>query len=151
MVTLPVLVVWVITASYAPVAVLAADRPPTRLATAGGVGTTARAEPQADAAPVRCPYRFDSDMPAATFCVYRGVAFGSRGEVCAPDAVVIWSSFDMHAPRTVGPAQPESGSTREVYLAFVANPELVLRASVDSGQSDRAEVIGYTAGVDQVS
>ena len=109
----------------------------------------ARAEPHADTAPARCPYRFDSTMPAATFCVYRGVAFGRRGEVCAPDAVVIWSSFDANAPDRVGAVEPESGSTRVIYLAFVADPEFVLRASV--GQSDRADVVGYTAGRDQAS
>ncbi len=40
-----------------------------------------------------CPYQFGTEMPSATFCVYRGIALGSRGEVCATDVVVIWSSF----------------------------------------------------------
>ena len=38
-------------------------------------------EPQADrshVAPASCPYQFGSDMPAASFCVYRGAALGVR-------------------------------------------------------------------------
>ena len=100
----------------------------------------------AHATPQSCPYHFDSDMPAATFCVYRGVALGSAGEVCATDVVVIWSSFASQAPVGLAPAETASGSNREVYLAFVADPELVLRAIVDPRQADRAEMVGYTMG-----
>jgi hypothetical protein len=77
-------------------------------------------------------------MPAATFCVYGGVAFGDGGEVCATDVLVIWSSLVSQATA--------SGSNSEVYLGFVADPELVVRAIVDSRQGDRAEIVGYTLG-----
>lgn len=93
-----------------------------------------------------CPYRFDSDMPAATFCVYRGVAFGGAGEVCGTEVVVIWSSFAVQAPVNGGPAEKASASNREVYLGFAADPELVVRAIVDSPQGDRAEMVEYTLG-----
>jgi hypothetical protein len=127
-----------IATSFAPAGALGRDRA-VRL---GGGVTPALAEPLSDDAgtePASCPYRFDSDMPAATFCVYRGVARGGGGEVCATDAVVIWSSFSEAA----------SGSNREIYLAFVAAPELVLRAVVDSRWSDRAEMVGFTLGDDE--
>jgi hypothetical protein len=85
-------------------------------------------------------------MPAATFCVYRGAAFDGGGEVCATDVVVIWSSFDLQAAVSIERATKASGSNREVYLAFVAAPELVLRAIVDSRRGDGAEVVDYTLG-----
>ena len=110
------------------------------------------AQPQsdrADTAPASCPYHFGSDMPAATFCVYRGVAFGGGGEVCATDVVVIWSSLASPAAVSVERAEKASGSSREVYLAFVADPELVLRAVADSRDSDRAEMVQYMVGSDE--
>jgi hypothetical protein len=85
-------------------------------------------------------------MPAGTFCVYGGVAFGDGGEVCATDVLVIWSSLVSQAAGRVEPAKKASGSNREVYLGFVADPELVVRAIVDSRQGDRAEMVGYTLG-----
>ena len=45
-------------------------------------------------------------------------------------------------------AEKASGSNREVYLAFVADPELVLRAVADSRDSDRAEMVQYMVGSD---
>src|SRR5512135_1922978 len=124
-----VLAALAITTSSARAAVLAEERAPARLPRLGGVVTAALAEPQsdrADTAPASCPYHFGSDMPAATFCVYRGVAFGGAGEVCATDVVVIWSSLASPAAVSVERAEKASGSNREVYLAFVADPELVL-------------------------
>lgn len=103
----------------------------------------------APATPENCPYHFGSDMPAATFCVYRGVAFGGAGEVCATDVVVIWSSLASQAPVSDGSAEKASASNREVYLGFVADPELVVRAIVDSRQGDRAEMVGYTLGSEE--
>jgi hypothetical protein len=95
------------------------------------------AEPQADrshVAPASCPYQFGSDMPSATFCVYRGVAFGRGGEVCATDIVVIWSSVGSQSGVNV---------EHEVYLGFVTDPGLVLRAVVDSRHRHRAEMVEY--------
>jgi hypothetical protein len=85
-------------------------------------------------------------MPSATFCVYRGVAFGSGGEVCATDVVVIWSSASPQSPVSADRVEMASGSDRDVYLGFVADPELVLRAIVDPRRGDRAEMVGYTVG-----
>jgi hypothetical protein len=85
-------------------------------------------------------------MPAATFCVYRGVAFGGDGEVCATDVVVIWSSLASQATVSGKHAEKASASNREVYLGFVADPELVVRAIVDPRQGDRANMVGYTLG-----
>lgn len=138
------------TASAAQTAVLADGRSPT-LPRRGGVvaATLAEPEPQTDhahAAPASCPYHFSSDMPSDTFCVYRGVAFGSGGEVCATDVVVIWSSVGALSQVGADPAEMALGPNREVYLGFVADPELVLRAIADSRQGDRAEMVGYTVG-----
>jgi hypothetical protein len=136
------------TASSAQTAVLADGRSPT-LPGQGGVVAATLAEPQTDhahAAPASCPYHFSSNMPSDTFCVYRGVAFGSGGEVCATDVVVIWSSVGAQSQVRADPAEMASGSNREVYLGFVADPELVLRAIADSRQGDRAEMVGYTVG-----
>jgi len=132
-------------------AVLAEDRSAVRLPGVGGVVVAAEvtdSEPQTDrarVAPARCPYHFGSDMPSATFCVYRGVAYGSDGEVCAAGVVVIWSSSTPSGV-SVEPAEGASGSNREVHLGFVADPALVLRAIVDASQGDRAELVGYTMG-----
>jgi hypothetical protein len=117
-----------------------------------GLGTSARCAQaavladRAHAAPAHCPYHFGSDMPSATFCVYRGVGFGSGGEVCATDVVVIWSSASPQSPVSADRVEMASGSDRDVYLGFVADPELVLRAIVDPRQGDRAEMVGYTVG-----
>jgi len=122
MITILALGVLVLTVSSAQAAVLARADP----------------EPQADrphVAPASCPYQFGSDMPSATFCVYRGVALASGGEVCATDIVVIWSSAGSPARVNV---------QREVYLGFVTDPGLVLRAVVDSQHGHRAEVVEYT-------
>jgi hypothetical protein len=152
--TLRVLAMLAIALGCAPAAVLAEQPSPAQLAEPGGVVAAAFTEPApqsgpAHATPESCPYHFDSDMPAATFCVYRGVALASDGQVCATDVVVIWSSFASQAPVLLGPAETPPGSHREVYLAFVADPELVLRAIVDPRQTDRAEMVGYTVGSDE--
>ncbi len=85
-------------------------------------------------------------MPEATFCVYQGVALGDGGEVCATDVVVIWSSFVSPVAMRVERVEKASGSNREIYLAFVADPELVVRAIADPQKGDRAEMVGYTLG-----
>jgi hypothetical protein len=90
-------------------------------------------------------------MPEATFCVYRGIASDGRGEVCATDAVVLWSSFASQSAVGVERAKKVSASHREVYLAFVAHPELVLRAIVDPRRGDRAEMVGYSLGSEGAS
>lgn len=107
------------------------------------------AAPQTDLAhtnPASCPYRFDSNMPSDTFCVYQGVAFDRSGEVCASDVVVIWSSLASQASVNRALTENESGSNAEVDLGFVTDPELVVRAIVDPRQSDRAELAWYTRG-----
>lgn len=154
LVRLLVLAALVIITSSAPAAALAEERAPRRLARLGGVVAAALAEPpsdRADIAPASCPYHFGSDMPAATFCVYRGAAFGGDGEVCATDVAVIWSSFVP--PRSavgLGHAENPSGSGKEVYIGFAADPELVIRAIVDDpGQGDRAEMVGYALGSEE--
>jgi hypothetical protein len=122
MITILALGVLVLTVSSAQAAVLTRTDP----------------EPQADwphVAAARCPYQFGSDMPSATFCVYRGVALGRGGEVCATDIVVIWSS--------VG-SQSRVHVEREIYLGFVTDPGLVLRAVVDSQHRHRATMVEYT-------
>lgn len=134
-------------APAAQAAALAGEWTPAKLANRGGAVTAAPAEPQAGgpaaAAPANCPYHFRSDMPAATFCVYRGVALRGGGELCATDVVVIWSSLaTANGPRE----DAASASDREVYLGFVADPELVVRAIADPRQGDRAEMVGYTLG-----
>lgn len=133
----------------APGALLADERAPAELASLDGAVADAPAEPRDDRADTTlesCPYHFGSDMPAATFCVYLGVAVGAGGEVCATDVVVIWSSFASQAAAGIEGAEQVSDSNREVHLGFVADPELVLRATVDSRQGDRAEMVGYTLG-----
>jgi len=147
-----VLAALALTTSSAQPAVLAEERAPGRLARLGGVVAVALAEPQRDrpaTAPPSCPYAFGSDMPAATFCVYQGVVWGGAGEVCATDIVVIWSSRASPAPVRGGAAENASASNREVYLGFVADPDLVVRAIVDPRQGDRAEMVGYTLGSDE--
>jgi hypothetical protein len=142
-----VLAALAITTSSAQAAVLGEERASARLAELGGIVATGLAEPQSDragTAPASCPYHFDSDMPAATFCVYRGVVWGGAGEVCATDVVVIWSSVAAQAPVNEWAAEKPSVSTREVYVGFVADPELVIRAIVDSRHGERAEMVGYT-------
>lgn len=106
--------------------------------TQAAVLAPADAEPQADrsqVAPASCPYQFGSDMPSATFCVYRGVAFGGGGEVCGTDIVVIWSSVGSQSRMNV---------QRDIYLGFVTDPGLVLRAVVDSQRGHHAEMVEYT-------
>jgi len=100
------------------------------------------------ATPESCPYHFSSEMPAATFCVYEGVAFGRGGEVCATDVVVVWSSLAAQMPMSAGLPEKVPPSNIEVYLGFVADPELVVRAIVDPRQSDRAALTGYTLGTE---
>jgi hypothetical protein len=132
--------------------VLAEERMPVQRAKPSGVAAIPSAKPQsegADTALPSCPYHFGSDMPAGTFCVYQGVAFSDDGEVCATDVVVLWSSFDSQAAPSVKRVDKASASNRQVYLAFVATPELVLRAIVDPRQDNRAEMVGYTLGSDE--
>jgi hypothetical protein len=141
-----VLAAWTIITSSAQAAALAEQPSSSRRPELSGVAFTASA-PQTDPLhdpPESCPYHFDSDMPAGTFCVYRGVALGGGGEVCATDVVVIWSAWQGRASDAPGEKEPPAG--REVYLAFVADPEPVVRAIVDSQQRDRAEMVEYTAG-----
>lgn len=144
--TLRVLALLTIASGFGP-AVLLAETQPGELATASF--TESVPLPDADAAG-SCPYHFDSDMPAGTFCVYLGVARGGSGEECATDIVVLWSSWDGYAPVRGGPERTSS-STREIYLGFVAEPELVIRAIVDPRQNDRAEIVEYTLGSNEAS
>lgn len=139
--TLQVPAILAILVGCAPAAVLAQPQ-------RGEVETASITVPAPQTGPSRpspetCPYQFDSDMPAATFCVYTGVARGDAGEECATDVVVIWSSA---ASQSGGPTKKTSASNRDVYLGFVAYPELVVRAIVDPRQSDRAEIVDYTLG-----
>jgi len=152
--TLRALAMLAIAVGCPPAAVLAGQPSPAQLQELGGMVAAALTEPMpqtgpAHATPERCPYRFDSDMPGATFCVYRGAVFGRAGKVCATDVVVIWSSLASHAPASGGPAENASASNREVYLGFVTDPELVVQAIVDPRQSDRAEMVGYTLGSEE--
>lgn len=96
-------------------------------------------------AAVNCPYHFGNEMPPATFCVYQGVALDGADAVCATDVVAIWSRFGSQAEVGVA-AEKASGPTREVYLGFVTDPDLVLRAIVDSRQGDHAEIDSYSVG-----
>jgi hypothetical protein len=147
-----VLAALAITTISAQAAVFAEERVPAPRTRLGGVVAVALAEPQrtrVDTAPPSCPYAFGSDMPAATFCVYQGVAWGGAGKVCATEVVVIWSSRASRAPVSGGAAETASASHREVYLGFVADPDLVVRAIVDPRQGDRAEMVGYTLGSDE--
>ncbi len=128
---------------------MAAERTPLRLPPRGGVVVAALAAPQsegADTALTSCPYHFGSDMPAATFCVYQGVAFDAGGEVCATDVVVMWSSLVAQGLESPDGAMKASASNKEVYLGFVADPELVVRAMADPRRNDRAEMVEYTLG-----
>ncbi len=88
----------------------------------------------------RCSYRFDSAMPPDTFCVYRGIARDSSGEACADDVVVLWSSY--------GAAGEASA---EIYLGFIASPDLVLRATVKAqdDHQQRAQLLDYAVGGDE--
>jgi len=135
----------------APAAVLAEQPSSAQRPELGGVVAApfTEAAPHTDpvyATPESCPYRFDSDMPAATFCVYQGVARDGAGEVCVTNVVVIWSSAASQAPVRGRPTEKSSASNREVYLGFLTDPELVVLAIVDPRQSDRAEMVGYTLG-----
>ena len=146
-----VLAALAITTSSAQGAVLAEQPVSAQLPAMGGVMAAAFTEPvpkagPAYATPESCPYHFDSNMPPATFCVYRGVAFGDAGEICATDVVVIWSTLASQAPASGGPGEEASASTREIYLGFVDDPELVVRGIVDPRQDDRAEMVEYTLG-----
>ena len=148
MIRLLALAALAIITSSAPAAVLGEEGAPARLARRGGVVDAALAQPQsdrADSTPASCPYHFGSDMPAATFCVYQGVAFGDGGEVCATDVVVIWSSLASQATVHVGRAD-KAAAHREIYLGFVTDPGLVVRAIVDPRQGDHADMVGYTLG-----
>jgi hypothetical protein len=114
MLTQAILAALAITLSLTPAAVLAEERSAAQLPGLSGVvvaAVVAKSAPQTDhahAAPPSCPYHFDSDMPPATFCVYRGVALGSSGEVCAADVVVIWSSASAQSRGSVVPADKGS-------------------------------------------
>jgi hypothetical protein len=152
--TLRVLAMLAIAASRAPGAVFTEQPSSTQRPELGAVMAAAFTEPapqtgSAHATPESCPYRFDSDMPEATFCVYRGVAWNGAGEVCATDVIVIWSSFASQAPVSGRPADKASASNKEVYLGFVGDPELVVRAIVDPRHGDRAEMVGYTLGSEE--
>ena len=140
-----VLAMLAIAVGCAPAGVFAEQPSSAGLREPHGVVAAALTEP-AHATPESCPYRFDSDMPAATFCVYRGVAFGRAGEVCATDVVVIWSSLGWQAPVRRGPTPTTFTSNRAVNLGFVTDPELVVGAIVDPRQIDRAEIVGYALG-----
>jgi hypothetical protein len=89
--------------------------------------------------PAGCPYDFASDMPAATFCVYNGVALDTDGAVCAKNVVIMWSSF-------AGPADASnSPQPRELYVGFVAQPDLILRGTVGTPASDTAQLTDVDA------
>jgi hypothetical protein len=146
-----VLAALAITTSSAQATVLAEQPLSAQPPKVGGVMAAAFTAPAPQTGPAyatqeSCPYHFDSNMPPATFCVYRGVAFGDAGEICATDVVVIWSSLASQARVSGGPGEEASASTREVYLGFIDDPELVVRAIVDSRQDDRAEMVEYTLG-----
>src|ERR1700752_3200462 len=116
---LRVLAILLISVGCAPSAVLAEQSSSVRLPELREVMGAAFTEPAPQAGPARatpqsCPYNFGSDMPAATFCVYRGVTFGGGGEVCSTDVVVIWSSLASRAAVSVESAEKASGSNREV-------------------------------------
>jgi hypothetical protein len=89
-------------------------------------------------------------MPADTFCVYQGVALDGGGEACATDVVVIWSSF---APlRAVNREHAKRAPPRRaIYLGFVANPDLVVRAVVDPRRNHHAEMVGYALSAEEGS
>ena len=95
-----------------------------------------------------CPYQFDSDMPQSTFCVYKGVALDGDGEVCATDIVIMWSTWPL--PVGGAPTDKAPGSPRQLYLAFVADPEPVMRAIVDPLQRNRAELVEYSSAIDEL-
>jgi hypothetical protein len=97
------------------------------------------------AAPTTCPYHFASTMPSFTYCVYRGVALDRDEQVCATDVVVIWSRFGSQTAVDFA-AEGAPGPAREVYLGFVADPDLVLRAIADSWQGDHAAMQSYSMG-----
>lgn len=109
-------------------------------------GTAESVEPSSllPYATASCPYNFGRAMPPATFCVYNGVALGADGEICADNVLVIWSSYALHALQR--PEDTRGSAATEVYLGFVAEPELVLRAVVDPERSERAVMAGYTLG-----
>lgn len=132
--------------SFARADAPAAPQPPAgQVGTARVTGASADSPGSpADGAPASCPFHFASDMPVATFCVYRGIALGGNGEVCASDVVALWSS--LSSPEAESAERAASAAGREVYLAFVADPDLVVRAVADRRRGDRADLIGYTLG-----
>lgn len=133
---------WVIGARSAPAVDAISERAVLISARRSALVDAPLQEPQ----PASCPYHFRSDMPAATFCMYRGVALGSDGAVCANDVVAIWSSFALEAVAREDGTKKTRGSEPGVHLAFVAEPEIVLRAIADSHQGDHAVMVGYTLG-----
>lgn len=145
---LPTLIVAILAAGTS---IARADAPAAQQRRAPQIGTGrvigASAEPPrtaTDGAPASCPFHFASDMPVATFCVYRGIALGGNGEVCASDVVALWGS--LSSPEAESAERAASAAGREVYLAFVADPDLVVRAVADRRRGDRADLIGYTLG-----
>jgi len=85
-----------------------------------------------------CPYDFLSDMPASTFCVYRGSMRDSGGAVCDGDAVVIWSAHSTLDHADGGAAVTPA---RNVYFGFVDMPSIVVHAVAD--RPTRARLIDY--------
>jgi len=147
--TLRVLAMLAISVGCAPAVGFAEHRSSAQRRELGGVAAAAliEAAPQTGLAhtnPASCPYRFDSNMPSDTFCVYYGVAFGRAGEVCASGVVVMWSRLTSHVQVRRGLAENASASNGEVDLGFATYPELVVRALVDPRREDRAELVSYT-------
>lgn len=89
-----------------------------------------------------CPYDFASNMPAATFCVYRGVARDADGAVCAENVMMIWSTFDGTVRDSTTSAR---SGTRELYVGLVADPEIVLRGTVAPQAPNMAQLAGVDA------
>lgn len=148
------LAAFAITASVAQTGILVDRASSAQQPEANNVAVGRQLEPQmerADRPPVSCPYHFGSDMPAGTFCVYQGVALASAGAVCATDVVVVWSSVAAKASLARGSGANPSPLNREVYLGVVADPELVLRATVMARRGDRAEMVDYTLGSEEAA
>jgi hypothetical protein len=100
-------------------------------------------------APDRCPFSFQPGMPQDVFCVYNGVAVGSDGQVCGDRVMVIWArlapEFDID-----GGLDAEATDRSAVHFGFVTSPDLVMRARVDAGAENRATIIDFTFGPDQL-
>jgi hypothetical protein len=94
---------------------------------------------------VRCPFNFRDGMPPGVFCVYDGVALGAGDQACDDRVLVIWSRLasEFDAPGAPGDQVTDRSG---VYYAFVPLPEMVLRATVDTGGGDRATIRDYTLG-----